>query len=83
MDQAQEGGVETEATGGVTFGTILFVSDDWATQGGELNADLMATTSFEGEFDEGAVTVVFENAVVGDGVAGEGGGRANKNLKGV
>jgi len=29
------------------------------------------------------VTVVFENAVVGDGVAGEVGGRTNKNLKGV
>ena len=83
MDQAQEGGVETEATGGVTFCTVLFVSDDWAAQQRELNADLMAPTGFEGEFDEGTVTVVFEDAVVGDGVAGEGGGRANKNFKGV
>ena len=43
----------------------------------------MASPRFEGEFHEGAVTVVFENAVVGDGVTGEGGSRANENLEGV
>ena len=83
MDQAQEGGVETEAASGVTFRTVLFVSDDRATQRRELNANLMAPTCFEGEFHEGAVAIVFENAVVGDCVAGEGRGRTNKNLKGV
>ena len=83
MDQPKEGGVETEAACGITFCTVLFVSDDWAAQRRELNADLMAPTCFEGELHEGAVTIVFEDAVVGDGVAGEGGGRTNKNLKGV
>jgi hypothetical protein len=52
MDQAQEGGVETEAACGITFCTVLFVSDDWATQRRELNADLMAPTCFECEFHE-------------------------------
>ena len=52
MDQAQEGGVETEAPCGITFCTILFVSDDWATQRRELNADLMAPTCFECELHE-------------------------------
>ena len=75
--------METEAACGITFCSVLFVSDDWAAQRRELNADLMAPTCFEGEFDERAVTVVFEESVVGDGVPGEGGGRANENFKGV
>lgn len=83
MDQSQKGGVETETAGGITFGTVLFVPDNWAAQRRELNADLMAPTCFEGEFDERAVTVLFEESVVGDGVPGEGGGRANENFKGV
>jgi hypothetical protein len=75
--------VETEAACRITFCTVLFVSDDWAAQRRELDADLMAPTCFECEFHERAVTIVFENAVVGYGMAGEGGGRANKNFKGV
>lgn len=83
MGEAQEAGVQAEAFCGITFGTIFFISDNGTTYGGELDAELMAASSFEGEFDKGAMTVLAEDAVVGDGVAGEGGSGANRNLEGV
>ena len=75
--------MEAETTCGITFGTIFFISDNGTTYGGELDAELVAPTSFEGEFDKGAMTVLAEHTVVGDGVAGEGRSWANRNLKGV
>lgn len=75
--------MEAEAFCGITFGTIFFISDNGTTRGRELDAELVAPTCFEGEFDKGAVTVLAEDTVVGDGVAGEGGGRTNKNFEGV
>ena len=75
--------MEAETTCGITFGTIFFISDNGTTYGGELDAELVAPTSFEGEFDKGAMTVLAEDTVVGDGVAGEGRSWANRNLKGV
>ena len=83
MGEAEKAGVEAETTCGITFGTIFFISDNGTTYGGELDAELMAASSFEGEFDKGAVTVLAEHTVVGDGVAGEGGCGANRNLEGV
>ena len=75
--------MEAETTCGITFGTIFFISDNGTTYGGELDAELVAPTCFESEFDKGAMTVLAEDAVVGDGVAGERGSWANRNLKGV
>ena len=83
MEEAQEAGVEAEAFCGIGFRSIFFITNNRATDGRELNAELMAASSFEGEFDEGAVAVFFEEPVVGDGVTGKSGGRANKNLKGI
>ena len=83
MGEAEKTGVEAETTCGITFGTIFFISDNGTTYGGELDAELVAPTCFEGEFDKGAMTVLAEDAVVGDGVAGESGSWANRNLKGV
>ena len=83
MGEAQEAGVEAEAFCGIGFRSIFFITDNRATDGRELTAELMAASSFEREFDKGAVAVFFEKPVVGDGVAGEGGGRADKNLKGI
>ena len=83
MGETQEAGVEAEAFCGIGFRSIFFITDNRATDGRELNAKLMAASSFEGEFDEGAVAVVLEKPVVGDGVTGESGGRANKNLEGI
>jgi len=83
MGEAQETGVKAEAFCGIGFRSIFFVTNNRATDGRELNAELMAASSFEGEFNEGAVAVFLEKPVVGDGVTGESGGRANKNLKGI
>lgn len=83
MDQAEEGGVKTEATGGVAFSAVLFVADDGTTQGSKLDANLMTATGFEGEFDKRAVTTRLEDPVVGNGMAGESGGRTKENLKGI
>ena len=83
MGEAQEAGVEAEAFCGIGFRSIFFITDNRATDGRELNAKLMAASSFEGEFDEGAVAVFLEKPIVGDGVAGERGGGADKNLKGI
>ncbi len=71
MGEAQEAGVEAEAFCGIGFRSIFFITNNRATDGRELNAELMAASSFEGEFDERAVAVFFEKPVVGDGVAGE------------
>ncbi len=81
MGEAQEAGVEAEALRGIGFRSIFFITDNRATDGRELNAELMAASSFEGEFDERTVAVFLEKPVVGDGVAGESGGRPDKNLK--
>ena len=83
MGEAQKAGVEAEAFCGIGFRSVFFITNNWATDGRELNADLMAPTCFECEFNEGAVAVFFEEPVVGDGVTGKSGGRANKNLKGI
>ena len=52
MGEAQETGVEAEAFCGIGFRSIFFITDNRATDGRELNAELMAASSFEGEFDE-------------------------------
>ena len=83
MGEAQKAGVEAEAFCGIGFRSIFFITNNRATDGRELNAELMAASSFEGEFDERAVAVFLEKPVVGDGVTGKSGGRANKNLKGI
>jgi len=71
MGEAQEAGVEAEALCGIGFRSIFFITDNRATDGRELNAELMAASSFESEFDKRAVAVFFDKPVVGDGVAGE------------
>ena len=83
MGEAQKAGVEAEAFCGIGFCSIFFIADNRTTDGRELNAELMAATSFESEFDERAVAVFLEKPVVGDGVAGERGGGADKDLKGI
>ena len=71
MWEAQETGVQAEAFGGIGFGFVFFVADDGVAEVCELNADLMAASGFEREFDERARGFAGEDAVVRDGVARE------------
>ena len=67
VDERDDLCVEAEATERVGLRSIAFVACDRVTDRGELYADLVFTTSFERDFDEGVATIVFDNAVVSDG----------------
>ena len=47
MGEAQEAGVEAEAFCRIGFRSIFFITNNRATDGRELNAELMAASSFE------------------------------------
>ena len=57
--------VEAEAAERVGLSAIAFVAGDRVADRGKLHANLVFTTSFEGDFDEGVTTIVFDDAVVG------------------
>ena len=66
VDERDDLCVEAEAAERVGLSAIAFVAGNRVADRGKLHADLVFTTSFEGDFDEGVATIVFDNAVVGD-----------------
>ena len=83
MNETKEAGVKTEPFRRVTLSPIFFIAHNRAAERGELDAELVAPSSFQGEFDERSVPVLFQGSHVGDGMTGEGGGGTNKNFKGI
>jgi hypothetical protein len=53
MGEAKKTGVKSQSPRRIGFGAIFFIPNDRASDGGELNADLVTAARFQGEFDEG------------------------------
>jgi hypothetical protein len=53
MGEAKKTGVKSKTSRGIGFGAVFFIANDRASDGGELNADLVTAARFQGEFDEG------------------------------
>ena len=64
VDERDDLCVEAEAAERVGLSAIAFVAGDRVADRGKLHADLVFTTSFDGDFDEGVTTIVFDYAVV-------------------
>ena len=58
--------MEAETAERVGLCAIAFVASDRVADRGKLHADLVFTTSFERDFDEGVTTIVFDNTIVSD-----------------
>ncbi len=67
MAHAEFDCVQSEATGGIGGGAVFFIAHDGMSRLGKLDADLVFTTSIEGQLDQGKFVSNPEGCIVGDG----------------
>jgi hypothetical protein len=70
VTKAKGTGVKAKTIRGISFRPVFLVADHRTTGVGQLDPDLVPATGFQGEFDQGALGRLLQNAVMGDGMAG-------------
>lgn len=73
MSETEKAGVESKTCRRIGLGAVFFIADNGATDGGELDADLMAAAGLKGEFNQRESLPLGEHPIMGHSVAGEGG----------